>query len=164
MTNKRDEKGHFVKGWKFSLATTDEQRESRRLSGKKYREVNREKVREYARQYAQAWRKTHPEEYKSRFRAFLPKQLARRNEQLERLAGRTKPAVCEVCGGAETIAFDHNHTTGKFRGWICSPCNKVLGFSRDNPDVLRKLAIYLENDLQINEKVTVKEIINQTSG
>ena len=60
------------------------------------------------------------------------------------LAGRPKPEICEVCGGGGVICFDHDHKTGKFRGWICNHCNITLGFSRDNTEVLRKLIKYLE--------------------
>ena|SRR5271155_1871330 len=62
----------------------------------------------------------------------------------EKLAGRPRPDICEVCGGVGRICFDHDHATGNFRGWICSPCNTVLGLSEDNPERLLKLALYLE--------------------
>lgn len=58
-------------------------------------------------------------------------------------AGRKKPDVCEVCGGKGQICFDHDHKTGKFRGWLCQPCNKILGFANDNPEVLMSLIKYL---------------------
>lgn len=61
----------------------------------------------------------------------------------EHKAGRPKPEICEVCGGAGRICFDHDHATGKFRGWICSHCNVTLGFARDNVEVLQKLIEYL---------------------
>ncbi len=41
-------------------------------------------------------------------------------------------------------AVDHNHETGKVRGLLCISCNSVLGLSKDNPDVLRRAARYLE--------------------
>ncbi len=69
-----------------------------------------------------------------------------RNQKLsfkERLAGRIKPDQCEVCGSGERICFDHDHKTGKFRGWICNGCNAALGHARDNTEVLQKLIEYL---------------------
>jgi len=62
----------------------------------------------------------------------------------EREAGRRKPTSCEVCGGTQSISFDHCHQRGIFRGWLCGSCNKILGFANDNPDRLRKLIAYLE--------------------
>lgn len=39
---------------------------------------------------------------------------------------------------------DHCHRTGRVRGVLCRPCNLALGFARDNPKTLRRLADYLE--------------------
>lgn len=66
----------------------------------------------------------------------------------ERVARRPRPDSCEICGyrGKQKIVFDHSHTHGKFRGWLCDRCNKVLGLSRDDPFLLTGLAWYLELD------------------
>jgi hypothetical protein len=67
----------------------------------------------------------------------------------ERLAGRPRPSVCEVCEspgyGQQGIVFDHDHVTGKFRGWLCNSCNVVLGYTQDDAERLLKLAMYLES-------------------
>ena len=62
-----------------------------------------------------------------------------------------KPDKCQVCGnlGSDTkkgLHLDHDHKTGKFRGWLCNGCNTSLGHCRDNPEILRKLARYLEDN------------------
>lgn len=65
----------------------------------------------------------------------------------ETAAGSKKPANCEVCGEAQTpknMHFDHDHETGKFRGWLCTKCNTALGLANDSPELLLKLALYLE--------------------
>lgn len=62
----------------------------------------------------------------------------------EKVAGRPRPRNCEICNEKRRIYFDHDHTTGKFRGWICDQCNFALGMVRDNPSVLIKLAEYLK--------------------
>lgn len=60
---------------------------------------------------------------------------------------KSKPDRCEVCGVKGKICYDHNHATGEFRGWLCSDCNKALGFVHDNPQILEKLADYIKKPL-----------------
>ena len=78
-----------------------------------------------------------------------------RHSDKEKLAGRPKPKQCETCGdfvdktktiSFTSICFDHDHKTGKFRGWICRRCNTILGYVKDNPELLRSLANYLEKN------------------
>jgi hypothetical protein len=54
---------------------------------------------------------------------------------------------CEVCGGSDDdkhLAVDHCHTTGEVRGLLCQNCNQALGKLKDNPDLIRRLAEYVE--------------------
>ncbi len=54
------------------------------------------------------------------------------------------PDKCEVCKDSSTqICIDHDHVTGLFRGFLCTRCNTALGFTKNNPKILRKLANYL---------------------
>ena len=62
----------------------------------------------------------------------------------EKKAGRPKPEVCEECGRAGVICYDHCHKTKKFRGWLCRKCNLVLGLVDDNPETLSKLIKFLK--------------------
>ena len=64
-------------------------------------------------------------------------------QEKEKIAGRKKPEQCEICGAFGKICFDHNHETGEFRGWICKRCNTVLGFVKDDSELLVKLSKYL---------------------
>ena len=67
--------------------------------------------------------------------------LSMTNREIE--AGRKKPKNCEVCDKTGRICFDHNHKTGKFRGWLCTKCNLILGLAGDDPELLKKLSKYL---------------------
>lgn len=39
---------------------------------------------------------------------------------------------------------DHDHVSGKVRGILCHMCNLALGNAKDNPEILRTMAAYLE--------------------
>ena len=44
--------------------------------------------------------------------------------------------------------LDHKHDESKlFRGILCGNCNRMIGFAKDNPEVLRAGAEYLEKYL-----------------
>lgn len=45
----------------------------------------------------------------------------------------------------ERLAVDHCHTTGKVRKLLCHNCNRALGLFKDNPELMRKAADYIEN-------------------
>lgn len=57
--------------------------------------------------------------------------------------------VCAICLTKETsrngfLVVDHCHTKGKVRKLLCVKCNVGLGHFRDDPQLLRKAADYLE--------------------
>jgi hypothetical protein len=70
----------------------------------------------------------------------------RRRKQIEK-AGYA-PTVCESCGGptrkGHQMSWDHDHKTGKFRGWLCHSCNAALGLLKDDPERIAKLLNYIE--------------------
>lgn len=60
--------------------------------------------------------------------------------------------VCAICGGKQvgrgqaknTLSVDHNHTTGKIRGLLCTNCNTGIGNLKDKIELLEKAIIYLK--------------------
>jgi hypothetical protein len=55
------------------------------------------------------------------------------------------PANCENPFCMETSpVYDHDHTSGKFRGWLCHRCNAGVGIIGESSEKLRWLAIYAE--------------------
>ena len=62
--------------------------------------------------------------------------------------------TCAICGKVETMAnqfglcplsVDHNHSTGKVRGLLCSRCNLILGNAKDDIEVLENAIKYLKD-------------------
>ena len=58
--------------------------------------------------------------------------------------------ICEVeipdtigYKGKRPSVVDHNHETGEVRGILCSMCNLVLGYARENTHTLYKAIVYL---------------------
>jgi Recombination endonuclease VII len=116
-------------------------REHLKEQQRRWRLANIDSVRQKGAENARKRRAADPEAQRERTRRFRAKQLANQ----ERVAGRSKPDKCELCGGAEfRIVFDHCHATEEFRGWICDRCNRVLGLVKDDPVLLRNMAEYLE--------------------
>jgi hypothetical protein len=53
--------------------------------------------------------------------------------------------VCQICGSSDQLAIDHDHETGEVRGCLCQPCNKGLGFFKDDPERLLAAVQYLHD-------------------
>lgn len=107
----------------------------------KWKKSNPDKARDADTTLARKRRQNDPAAQRARNQAYAERLKVKRIEE----AGREPPAHCEVCGRkAHRICFDHCHTTGKFRGWLCDKCNVSLGNVNDDPEILRMLANYLE--------------------
>jgi hypothetical protein len=64
--------------------------------------------------------------------------------------------VCAICKKPEMavdtrrskvrdLSVDHDHKTNENRGLLCHFCNHALGLLKDNPDICRSAAEYLDN-------------------
>jgi hypothetical protein len=59
---------------------------------------------------------------------------------------------CAICGRHQSelkkaLAVDHDHKTGNIRKLLCARCNILLGFAKDNVELLEASIKYL-NDFQ----------------
>lgn len=59
--------------------------------------------------------------------------------------------TCPIChkttiAGITKIVLDHNHETGKVRGWLCESCNTGIGRFDDNPEIVKRALEWLENN------------------
>jgi len=52
---------------------------------------------------------------------------------------------CAICGNhGPRMALDHDHANGRIRDALCVSCNNGLGRFKDDPELLRTAADYLE--------------------
>jgi len=125
-------------------------REKRRQSGRGSR------CRECSRQYLRSWYSKNKDRANEQRRN--PK---RRNEMYFYVAkhtyGITKNQVlamstaqhnsCAICGKPQErrLHIDHDHKTSAVRGLLCARCNTGLGVFKEQPELLRKAAFYLES-------------------
>lgn len=141
-------------------------KEERRAQMRAWRLANPEKNREIARR----WRERNKDRKRSNdanWRAENRERLApiKRTAALRRKFGLTtaqyermlahQGGVCAICKSEKTgapfngrFAVDHieNGTRVVIRGLLCRACNTAIGLLRDNPDVIRRAAIYVEDE------------------
>lgn len=54
-----------------------------------------------------------------------------------------KCAICKSAGSGK-LHVDHCHESGKVRQLLCNTCNGGLGLFKDNPELMRVAAQYVE--------------------
>jgi hypothetical protein len=115
-----------------------------KFASRRYRKEHPDRVKEQL----QRWHEKNPDYGHRRHIA----QWKQRQEERVKELGRPKPTACECCGRkVKKICWDHDHKTGRGRGWICQSCNFALGHTGDDPVRLRQLLKYLERQRAASE-------------
>lgn len=56
---------------------------------------------------------------------------------------------CAICrranGRTKRLAVDHRHSDNLVRGVLCGPCNQMIGYAHDDPEVFERAAAYLRS-------------------
>ena len=93
------------------------------------------------------------------FRTLLVKQFNQATKHIE-------CPVCQANLNSQKVrkVIDHNHTTGKVRGVLCSTCNTGIGLFKENQAYMSQAISYLENPPLINRALNYKTISNQTKS
>lgn len=64
-----------------------------------------------------------------------------------------EPFLCPICDRvferqfSNEVTLDHDHASGRIRGYICRMCNNAMGMMDDNPKTLDKAAKWLRGTL-----------------
>lgn len=67
-----------------------------------------------------------------------------RQTGLRRSAPKNGASKCDICGLEGPTVWDHCHSSGQHRGWLCLNCNQSLGLFIDNPAILARAIGYLK--------------------
>ena len=73
-------------------------------------------------------------------------ELTKKQNGLCAICGEPETRVSSVNGKVQALAIDHCHAKNVVRGLLCWRCNVVLGHVKDDPQLLRKMASYLEGE------------------
>ena len=125
-----------------------------------YYEANKERLAEYQRQY----RKKNKEKLKAIKKAYMvsrkeEKKKYDRQRRLKLGYGMSigdyermlidQDGRCSICGKppheGRSLHVDHNHKTGEIRKLLCFSCNSLIGYAKENTEILKMAILYLEN-------------------
>jgi hypothetical protein len=90
------------------------------------------------REYKREWKRANPEKYRASARNYYRRKLP--------TPTRPEPRACECCGRVpidRALCLDHDHLTGRFRGWLCHRCNTALAALGDSYAGIAKMVRYL---------------------
>jgi hypothetical protein len=91
---------------------------------------------------------------KRRQRTDLLKKFGINSDQYDAIL-KEQNEVCAICFQSDpcnrALAVDHNHSTKKVRGLLCTNCNMAIGKFQDNIENLKRAITYMERDYAVPE-------------
>jgi len=116
-TGKKCKRGHLCNRY----VSTGSCLECSKIKVKEWSQNNRNRLNELATN----WRRKNPDkaaDCNRKARGGIPESTT-----------HPKPHKCESCGKVKKLHWDHDHSTGLFRGWLCHRCNVLVGFLEKDP-------------------------------
>jgi len=98
-----------------------------------------------ASKYFNSWRQKNLEQVRIKDRLISYKRKYNLSDEMAEQLVKDRTGVCKICGKIKPLVVDHCHSTGEVRGLICSACNSVLGYSKDNVNTLKQAIKYLKD-------------------
>lgn len=121
---------------------------------KKWQQENPERLNAYRREYRQR-----PERKAADRAGHLKRKYGISLADYERMF-EAQGGVCAICGEARpeerTLHVDHDHATGVIRGLLCFRCNNALGDFREEYELFRRAADYLDRDEELGALVRAR--------
>jgi hypothetical protein len=77
-------------------------------------------------------------------RTTIYKRRNRYGMTVEQAFSMPEDSRCQSCNEIAKLHADHDHVTGKFRGWLCQCCNLGLGAFKDSVEKMRLAIAYRE--------------------
>jgi hypothetical protein len=119
------------------------------ISNQKYRELHPDSNSNFRTKnpdYAKNWEKSHREI----IRGYAIKRRYKITTEKYEEVFLLQNGCCRICGTHQSkldkrLNIDHSHVSGAFRGLLCGNCNRALGMLNDDPAVIRKAALYIED-------------------
>jgi hypothetical protein len=91
------------------------------------------------------WREANLQEVRVKDRFLYYKRKYKLSDEVAQGLVINRTGECSICGCISPLVVDHCHTTNEVRGFICSACNSMLGYSKDNLQTLQNAINYLRN-------------------
>jgi len=110
----------------------------------------------------QKWRQANPDKNRnSQLKRWYGITLDEYNYIFEKQNGK-----CAICGidkpmGIGCFHVDHDHITKEVRGLLCQKCNMAIGLFRDNSNLLRVAADYLDSFGVMRTEASLKELLGE---
>ena len=147
------------------------------LRAKKWRQENPNKVRNFnTARKSKAFRAADRMRRKERYGSDPFVRASDRDQGLKRRYGigqieyeelyTKQKGCCAICGSEDpgdisikNLCVDHDHESSKVRGLLCTRCNKLIGFARENPDILKLALAFLTKSRDYrNSKFTTRKL------